>query len=238
MAVPSYGQGDVRDTSIFMVPITASYAFQIPGGDMAERFGANNNIGLSAAAKFRSNFMIGLEGGFIFGNRVDQPGLLRGLVNDDNEILDQEGQPATVFLFERGYTVMVTGAKIIPVVGPNPNSGIMVKLGLGYMRHKIRIESQNNVIPQLEGDYLEGYDRLSAGPAGMFFFGYQHFSSNRLLNFTFGFEMQLGLTEPLRAYNFDTMTRDTDRRYDALSGFRVGWTLPIYRRSGDQFYFY
>ncbi|MCB0813173.1 MAG: hypothetical protein KDB87_08415, partial [Flavobacteriales bacterium] len=45
-AAPSYGQGDIRDTSIFMVPISLSYAYQLPNGDLSERFGANSNVGL------------------------------------------------------------------------------------------------------------------------------------------------------------------------------------------------
>ena len=39
LRAPSYAQGDIRDTSIAMVAVTASYAYQIPGGDMAIRFG-------------------------------------------------------------------------------------------------------------------------------------------------------------------------------------------------------
>ena len=72
------------------------------------------------------------------------------------------------------------------------------------MRHKIRIETQENVVPQLEGDYLTVYDRLTGGPAAMLFLGNQHIGNKRLVNFTYGFEMILGFTEPLRSFNFDT----------------------------------
>jgi hypothetical protein len=238
LAVPSYGQGTIRDTSIFMVPVTLSYAFQAPGGDMSIRFGANHNIGLSAGIKLPSNYVFGLEGGFLFGNKINEPGLLKGVVSVNDQVLDQDGQPATVLLYERGYTITAYAGKIIAAAGPNPNSGFLLKLGAGYMRHKIRIETQNNVVPQLEGDNLEGYDRLCAGPAMSLSFGYQYFSNNRLTNFYIGFETMVGFTEPLRAYNFDTMTRDEGRRQDGLAGLRFGWTLPIYKRRADQFYIY
>lgn len=237
-ATAVFAQGDMRDTSIFMVPVSATYAYQVPGGDMSLRFGNNHNIGLSAAAKFKNNFFVGAEGSFLFGNRVHEGGLLDGLTNNAGQILDADGQPATVVVYERGYALFATVGKIVPVAGPNPNSGLLLKIGGGYLRHKIRIETQNNTVPQLEGDLLTGYDRLTAGPAALAFFGYQHIGNRRLINFVVGFEMMVGFTEPLRAFNFDTGTRETGTRYDALNGFRVGWTLPIHRRRADGYFYY
>lgn len=231
-----YAQYGIQDTSIVIVPVTVSYAYQLPQGDMGIRFGPNSNIGLSAGVKFRSNYYLGGEGSFIMGNRVYDNEMLNQLIADNGDIVDQDGQPATVVLYERGYTVMLTAGKIIPVAGPNPNSGLLLKLGGGYLRHKVRIETQNNVVPALEGDYLKGYDRLTAGPAAMFFMGYQHFSNKRLVNFMVGFELNLGFTHNLRPYNFDTGRTDDDQRVDGLNGLRFGWTLPIYKARDDRFY--
>lgn len=233
---PSYAQGNVRDTAIPMVVVTASYAYQLPSGDMALRFGANNNVGLSACRKFKSNYMLGMEGSFLFGNEINESNLLRGVLNSDGQVIDRYGQPSTVFLYERGYTIMAYAGKIIPVAGPNPNSGLLIKVGGGYMRHKVRIETQINEVPQIEGEYLKGYDRLCAGPAALLFFGYQHISSNRLVNFMVGFESTLGFTRSLRPYNFDTGPAESGTRFDGLNGFRLGWSLPIYHRQDDTFY--
>ena len=54
LARPCYAQGTIRDTTLSMVVISASYAHQVPGGDLGDRFGLNSNIGLSAARKTRS----------------------------------------------------------------------------------------------------------------------------------------------------------------------------------------
>ncbi len=218
--------------------MSATYAYQLPGGALADRFGSNHNIGGSALRKHRSNYMWGVEGGFMFGNNVHEYGLLRGLINSQSQIVDQEGVMADIQVFQRGWSMFLVGGKIIPVVGPNPNSGMLLKLGGGYMRHKIRIQTQRNEVPQLQDDYLEGYDRLAAGPAAILYIGYQHFSNNRRVNFTMGFEMVAGFTEPLRAYNFDTRSRETGTRFDGLTGFRVGWTIPIYRRVDDRYHYY
>ncbi|MCB0764432.1 MAG: hypothetical protein R2815_07225 [Flavobacteriales bacterium] len=238
LRAPSYAQGDIRDTSIAMVAVTASYAYQIPGGDMAIRFGNNSNVGLNVVRKNDRNYLFGLEGSFLFGDQVVEPGILRNVINSAGQVVDKDGVMADVFLYERGWTLMGVVGKIIPVAGPNPNSGMLLKLGAGYMRHKVRIQTQQNEVPQLEGDYLEGYDRLCAGPMLSLLVGYQHFGNNRFVNFMAGFELLTAFTEPLRAYNFDAQRAETGTRFDGLTGIRVGWSLPIYKRSDDRYHYY
>lgn len=233
----SYAQSGLRDTSVAMVPITLSYAYQLPGGDLAQQFGANNNLGFSVSRKFKSNYSIGLEGSFIFGNKVVDRTILRGMTSSNGVIVNQDGDPASILLFERGYTVIAFAGKVIPIVGPNPNSGMLLKLGGGYMRHKLLIQSQNDVVPALEGEYVKGYDRLTAGPMAMFFAGYQHLSNNRFINFMIGFEMNIGFTRSLRPFNFDTGRADEGTHYDGLNGLRFGWTLPIYKARDDRQYY-
>ena len=234
-ADPSFAQGHIRDTTVAMVIISPSYAHQLPGGDLATRFGHNSNVGFGAMRKTGNNFLFGLEGSFIFGNNVEEPGILRNVINSAGQVVDQDGAMADVFLYERGWTAFATVGKVFPVFGPNPNSGLMVKLGGGYMRHKVRVQTQQNVVPQLEDEYLEGYDRLCAGPAALAFVGYQHFGNKRRLNFFAGVELMAGFTQALHPYNFDTEQYNTPNRTDLLTGLRVGWSFPIYRRVDDRF---
>lgn len=237
LAAPLYAQRGLEDTSITLVPITASYAYQLPSGDLADQFGPNNNIGLSATVKFKSNYSLGLEGAFLFGNQVLDRSMLRNIAATNGVIVNQDGQPAHILLYERGYSVMVVAGKLMPIAGPNPNSGILLKAGAGYLRHRVLIESQNDVVPGLEGEYLKGYDRLRAGPVGMLFVGYQHLSNNRFINFLVGFEVNLAFTQSLRPYAFDSGRADGGTHYDGLTGLRAGWTLPIYKaKDNRQFY--
>ncbi|MCB0780081.1 MAG: hypothetical protein KDC03_11205, partial [Flavobacteriales bacterium] len=74
-----------------MVPISLSYAYQLPNGDLSERFGANSNVGLSVSVKFRNNYLVGLEGGFLFGDKVLEPGLLSNVATSNGAILDING---------------------------------------------------------------------------------------------------------------------------------------------------
>lgn len=221
-----------------LVAVQASYAQQLPGGDLSERFGTNNNVGLAAWRKLRNGITIGGEGSFIFGNQVREPGILRNVLNSAGQLVDQDGEMADVFLFQRGWSAFATAGRILPLFGPNPNSGLHVKLGAGYLRHKIRVQTQKNVVPQVEDEYLKGYDRLAAGPAALAYIGYQHFGNKGRINFHIGLELIAGSTRALRAFNFDTEQYNKAQRIDLLSGLRLGWTLPIYKKQDTGFHYY
>ncbi|MFN3874343.1 MAG: hypothetical protein ACK4L7_00325 [Flavobacteriales bacterium] len=239
LLAPALGMGQalksIREAPIPLVSVNVGYAHQWPGGDLAQRFGHNSNLGIGAWRKGASQWILGAEGGFVFGNRVREPGILRNVINSAGQIVDQDGVMADVFLYERGWMAFAVAGRLLPAAGPNPNSGLVVKAGAGYMRHKIRVQSQKNVVPQIEGDYLRGYDRLTAGPAALAYLGYQHFGNRRLINFHIGAELAVGFTEPLRAFNFDTERYNAGGRLDLLFGARAGVSLPIYRRPDDQF---
>ncbi|MCO6483948.1 MAG: hypothetical protein J5I62_14265 [Flavobacteriales bacterium] len=230
-------QSGIQDTSITIVPLTISYAYQLPGGDLAQRFGANSNLGFSASVKFKSNYALGMEGSYVFGNKIMDRSVLKEMMTSNGVVVNQDGEPAGILLFERGYTVSVFAGKVIPVAGPNPNSGILLKLGAGWMWHKLLIQHQNDVLPALEGDYLKGYDGLAAGPMGTFFAGYQHLGNNRFINFMVGFEVNVAFTRSLRPWDFARGKADDERRVDGLNGLRFGWTFPIYKRRDNRVFY-
>jgi hypothetical protein len=232
-------QKGMLDTTLFDPHVTLSYAYQIPGGDLASRFGNNNNIGFGFHIKSRNQWYYGLQGTFIFGNRViAEKGFLQNLLVEEKYILDNDGFPAKFDFQERGFTVTAEFGRLFPVIGPNVNSGILVKMGTGLLQHKIRIEHQESRINQLDGDYGKGYDRLTNGLVVNQFIGYYHMSNNRLINFTIGLEAWQGFTQSRREFNFDTMEKDTQKRNDNLVGIRAGWTLHLYKRMSDHYYYY
>lgn len=229
-------QASIKDSSIHLTNIRLSYAAQLPGGNLADRFGFNSNIGLHVDHKFVNQFFVGLEGTFLFGNQVRDTSMLDGFKTSEGQILDQNGNFATVILSQRGWTANVYGGYLIPVLGPNPNSGIIFKVGLGYIQHKIRIEHRESTIPGLEGDYLKGYDRYSNGFLASEFIGYQYLSNKKYINFFAGLELMQGFTKSRRSYDFDKGSYDDTNRKDFLYGIRAGWILPLYARPPKAFY--
>jgi hypothetical protein len=236
-ALQMSAQFQVRDSSLFDPHVSISWGFQVPGGDMADRFGNNGSVGIGFHVKTKKNWYYGVQGTYIYGNRVNEPGLMSNLYTSAGEILDNQGQVATIFIQQRGYCVTLNGGKLFDVLSPNPNSGILVYGGVGFMQHKIRIEHQEHEIRFLEDDYLKGYDRLTNGLCLYQFAGYSLMSNNRLVNFFVGVESYQGFTQGRRDLNFDTGLTDNAKRMDVLLGVRGGWVLHLYRRAPDEYYF-
>lgn len=237
--VHSKGQQSIKDESITIPMVYASYAYQFPGADMADRFGTNSSIGPGFQVKTASNWIFGLETNFIFGNNF-KPGfsIFKDIMTSDGNIINGDGLPAVVALFERGFIISGKFGKLFPVLSPNPNSGIVVYGTIGYMQHKLRIDVENNSAPQLLGDYKKGYDRLTGGFAISEAIGYQIMGNSRILNFFFGVEFHQGWTKSKREYLFDLKGADKTNRFEILFGPKISWFIPIYQRAPEEYYFY
>ncbi len=219
-----------------ILTINANYGFQVPGGDLADRFGVNSDIGF-AIEFITKRLILGIESDFIFGGNVKED-VISNLRTPSGGIVSQGKELGEVDLSERGFFSGLTVGTIIPLSQKNTRSGIRISGTGGFMQHKIRIVDITESIRQLQGPYLKGYDRLTNGLAIKEFVGYQYFSNNRLLNFYFGVEGIQAFTQNRRSYNFDTMMKDETKRVDLLFGLRLGWTLPIFFDSGEEKYYY
>lgn len=230
-------QVSVKDSSIFTPLICGSYAYQIPGGDLAKRFGDNSNLGVDILFKTKKNWIYGIQYSYLFGEKIYENNILDNLRNNDGWIINRNGQEAIIRMFERGHSYMGKFGRLFNVMAPNPNSGFFVTLGAGYLHHKIRIDNVGNDVPQLNKEFKKGYDRLTGGFAVHGFAGYLFLSNSRLTNFYVGVELTQAWTQSLRSFNYDTMQADTQKRLDQLTGFRIGWIIPIYKKSPREFYY-
>ena len=232
------GQSGVRDSIIRFPMMNVSAGYYTPGGDLADRFGTCTVLGGEVLYKNRKNYLIGASTGFMFGNDIKEPNLLKDLYTQDQQIIGLDGLYAEIRLFERGYHVGPAFGKIFSLKKPNPNSGILVLVSPGFMQHKIRIEDIGNTVPALRGDYKKGYDRLTNGFRLQEFIGFVFFSNRQLVNFYGGFEFIQGFTKLRRDYIFDDPQIDKSQRLDLLYGFKLGWTLPFYKKKPKAFYLY
>ncbi len=234
----SAAQKTIQDTTIQFFAIGGEIGFHQPFGDLHQRFGSGGITGGSFMYKFRTNWTIEGNVGFFFGNQVKEDSILNNLQMENQNFIGRDGNPVDVFLYERGFVSTVRVGKIFPIVGPNPNCGVHLALGGGVMQHKIRIQPEFETLPQLEGAYKKGYDRLTNGLCLSQSLGYQHFGNFRFVNFYVGVEVYEGFTQNRRTLNFDTQMRDTQERMDIIGTFVVRWYFPIYRRQARDYYFY
>ncbi|MDD4217700.1 MAG: hypothetical protein PHZ24_10240 [Bacteroidales bacterium] len=231
--------GQVKDSSLNIWQCEINYSFQVPGGDMADRFGVNSTIGVGLNYKFKSNWTVGFEVSYLFGGILkDSSSVLEGLMTNNGKIINEHGEYGTVLLTERGFYSGIKLGRVFPVGKSNPNSGIVFNIGAGLLQHHIHIENKDNNTPPVLDDYKKGYDRLTNGLSMREFVGYQYLSNKNALNFYVGLEFYQAWTKCRRDFNFDTMERDDTPRNDYLFGIRAGWILPLYKKSPNKFYYY
>jgi len=231
-------QSGIKDSLIRFTFLGLNYGFYAPGGDLADRFGNCSMAGLDLLHKTSHNVVYGLSGGFIFGSKINEPGLMSAITTSGGEIIGIDGLIANVRVFERGYQFSAAMGKIFPVNKLNPNSGILLMGGPGFLQHKIRIESIGNTVPMLNKEYRKGYDRLTNGLEFREFIGFVSFGNRQLVNFYAGLEFIQAFTENRRSYNFDNADLNGEKRTDLMFGLKVGWIMPFYKKKPKEYYLY
>lgn len=227
---------NIADTIVNAKLLSMGYAFQIPMADMANRFGSNNNISASFTFKMGHNFLLGVEGNVLFGGNIKEDTILDNLFTSQGFLIGTNGLAESVILFERGFSLWGKFGKLFPVFNSNPNSGLNVMIGAGFLQHKIKIEDPDKAVPYVDGVYAKGYDRLTNGFAISQYIGFLHLDRRRLKNFNTGIELTEAFTQNRRDINFDQMKKDDSMRLDMLLSFRFSWILPFYGKGEQRFY--
>ncbi len=214
-----------------------SYGYFFPEGDMKTRFGNNFKIDIAPSYYFyNSGISIGLEIGYLFGNEV-KINPISNLISYDNNLISTDYSIASLRLFERGWNAGLNIGKIISF-NKNTRSGLKLEIGAHLLVHKIFFQKEFGILPQLEGEYLKGYDRMTGGFALKEFIGYQYLKQKSKINFYAGFDLFQGFTKSLRKYNYNQASYDQNNRKDYLFGFKAGWILPLYIiKNPDQIYY-
>ena len=232
-------QRDVTTETIGTPWIGIHYGLSSPTNSLAERFGLLNNLGFNAGYKTKKNWFFGSDINFFFGNQIKTGDIFGNLRDSYGNISDVNGDVGVVLLYSRGYNANLSFGKIFPILGSNPNSGIFIQGGAGYMQYHIRVETNKQVIPEVELDYRKGYDRLTGGLTTHQFLGYAYMANSGAINLYAGFYFLQGFTHNQRNIFFDQPTVPVSKslRYDNLYGFRFGWVIPIYKSKPKDFYY-
>lgn len=221
-----------------MLVITATYSGVVPGGELADRFGPGFRYGGHLEwMHWPGNWILGTDFLYSFGAKVRE-NVLAFLQDGDGAIIGRDLSLSNAFLQQRLLSSTVYVGKLFPVVPGNKRSGIRFTLGGGYLRHWIKINDEMRSLPQIEGPYRKGYDRLTAGWATTQFLGYQHVGLNRRINVYAGFDFMQGYTRGRRDYDFQAMAPVNASRLELLYGLRAGISVTLYSgyQAGDIYY--
>ena len=219
------------------VLISPYYSALMPIGELSSRFGFSNTVGMNISFKVKKNWLIGVEGAYLFGSRVKEDPLIPISTYTSNQIIGLDGTLGDISLLLSGFEVAFRVGKLIPLSKKQPNSGILISVAPGFMQHKIWIKATNN-FPQLDASYKQGYDRMCNGAMVSGNIGYMFLQRKRFLSFYGGLDFAVGFTQERRNWNFDLMSADKHQRIDMLIGVKVAWIIPVWTNKDSEVYYY
>ncbi len=202
-----------------------SYAGQLPGGYIGKLFGFNSNVQGGVRYKTQNNWVFGGEFSYMFGNYLRNTAILDSIATTNGNVIANDGNYPGVSYFETGFDIQLTAGKLFPV-SKNLNSGILTMISVGYIQYHLSITAPSDWTPQISGDYLQGYQHLTAGACITEFIGYQYISKKSFVALFGGFEFTEAMAKSLQ-YDFESNSKNPNYRFNMLSGIRVGWMLPI-----------
>lgn len=214
------------------------YTHQFPKFGLHERFNSNAAIGIHFIKEKENHFFYGVDAHYMFGDNVKDSMILDGISTENGVIIAGNGNNGNVLLYERGLsTHLIFGYAYHP--RKESDNGIYLSGGLGYLQHKIHIETKNEYIPQLTEEYKKGYDRFSSGLSTKWNADYFYFSKKGDVQFFSGVEMIYAFTKNQRNYLFDKMLPTENKlRHDILIGMRLGIIIPISRKNKEEFHYF
>ncbi len=224
------------------VLVSFSYSALLPVGELQQRFGFCNNVGLNISYKMNHNWLLGVEGAYIFGSRVRENQILAPVSTTTGQFIQTTGDLGDINLEMSGFQIAMRTGKIFKLSDKHPNSGIMLTLAPGFLQHKIWIRANKDSYRQFDTDYKTGYDRLTNGFMLQGQLGYLYLERKKYLNFYGGVEYTLGITQNRRAWNFFDANGgiggpDRHTRLDMFIGFKVGWIIPVFtNKDTEEFY--
>lgn len=233
-----FGQVNLNDSCVSAHLIQIDLGIGLPAGDMSDRFGLHAIVGGGYQYKTNKNWLIGVSGGYIYGNTVREDSILNNLRNDAGFLIGSDGLQYDPILWESGINFKFEVGKITNLLSLNPNSGLAFTGGIGFLQHRIWIYIDETNVPQLSNEYRKGYDRLTNGFMLNQYIGYYMFSNKYFVNFRGGIEFQEAFTQNRRTTNYDTGLTDDTKRFDMLINLKISWNLPIFEEPKRKYYTY
>ncbi|MCR4827904.1 MAG: hypothetical protein K5864_00390 [Bacteroidales bacterium] len=205
------------------------------------------NFGLDFGYKFKSNWMVELDGNLMFGsdNLKNREARMGDLYTNDHTpiIIGTNGTDAEVTCHNRALMLRVGGGRIFKVNSRNPNSGIVGRAYVGLLQQKTIFAKNAVNAPQIDGDYSRLYDHKRRGLMLTESVGYW-FMSNKanLVNLYVAFEVTECWTSPTRNYEIDYLMglqgKDENSYFDLLYTLKVCWMFPLKGKTAYDLYYY
>ncbi|MDB9895524.1 MAG: hypothetical protein ACKVLD_03495 [Flavobacteriales bacterium] len=218
--------------------ITLDYGYHMPRGEISNTFGNNSSVGINFIKAKSNNIFYGLKANYLFSENINDSSLFNNINTESGYVIDGSGSFANIILLEKGFSSHI-------YVGysfhnkENKDQGLYISSGIGFLQHKIFIDTKNQYIPQLDSQYKKGYDQLTNGISTQINIDYIFMGKNSNLQFFTGLEYTLAFTKNKRNYNLSNMQNTSENlRYDQLMGLKIGLIIPISRKNTEEFHYF
>ena len=234
-------------------PSTAFSAVTLPDGSvsrdatMASLYrGPWLGFGIDALYKYKSGWMVTLEGDIWFGGNNLQHRMERlgSVYTRDSIVVGGNGTDANVSCFNRGLSFQGGVGKLFPFnAAKNPNSGILARLSAGYMRQQTIFMANYERAPQLTDDYALLYDHQRHGlvlteGVGVWLMSRRADYANVYITFEVSQMWSRSTREYMIDYYLGLQGKDNNRYFDLLYSIKLCWMFPLKGKSTHDYYFY
>ena len=202
------------------------------------RFGFNNLFGMELLYKTNNNWLIGANGGFIYGSKSKQNYVFSTIATSTGQFITQFNDLTSIRPEEHGFNVQFTFGKIVPFSEKYPDAGLLFMTGFGMVQDKIAVSIKARELPQLSPTYRKGYDRLCNGPVLSQFIGGEFMARRKFISGYAGLQVDVSYTENRRPYDFYTMSKLNDKGVDVFIGLKLAWVIPVFLQTSDKEFFY
>lgn len=217
---------------------TFNYNYQIPIGNLAITFGNSSAVGGAYFFETANNIFYGFEGNYLFGDNVKDSTLFDNISTLTGSIIGADGHYANINLFQRGFDAYLFAGYAFHFK-ESSLSGFYVSQGVGYLQHKIFIDTKNQNIPQLNEEMKHGYDRFSNGFSSKLSVNYKYYSKSGKFQIGTGINYTMAYTKTQRTYDFSNNEYYSNKRkWDNLLGFKAELIIPIRRKNEEKFHYY
>ncbi len=208
------------------INLQSSYLFEIPGGDLNDRFGVNNKFEFKLEYLTPHSFGFYLKTGLRLGDVVKED-VLTNLRTQTGNVVGVNGYYADIFGRKRGFDIGIGVDKLIPVsILGTKNHQIRFGLSLVNAHHWIRLIDESKSVPQILGEYQQVYDRYVSGMGVEENLNFQYNSKSKNASFIFGLQFQqiFGKEHRIKFIN----DSDKANRKDLYFGLKLSYLLPLY----------
>lgn len=220
------------------------------GGNMGDLYGSPwLDFALNCDYKYQSNWLVSLDADMWFGwnsdNLQQRSERMPNVYLPNGIAYSWGGTDGYLGAYNRGLTARIGGAKIIPVIKGNPNSGIFLKLSGGWFLQQtvFNQEYTEAPVPQVTGDYKKLYDHLRNGAILTESIGFVFMSNySTYVNVRLSFDISQCLSWASRPYTIDNVMglngKDNNRYFDLLYGVKLTWMFPLMGKTTYDYYYY